>query len=189
MRSTRPVPSPWDVSSDALRNYGFARRSHTSPFRRRRFSAGELSAIGASVVASYGQTRRRECRLMKEDLMTRDKHGTGLVPLAVFHTSWKPEVQHTFAYLETVEHLRAIGALDETSARHPQVRIANYVIGPANCGAHSSTMTLCCPNECEPLMREIEDEVRAPTAAADRLIGFVGNMSSASVDAPRSLPS
>merc|ERR1719396_146293 len=104
--------------------------------------------------------------------MARDKHGTGLVPLALF---WVPPGNakggHTFDYTETPEYLRSIGALDETSARHPQVRIVNYMFGPTNCGARTSTAASCCLSECGPLMREIEGQVRAPTASADHLIG------------------
>jgi len=126
---------------------------------------------------------------MKDELMTRDKHGTGLVPLALFYAQWnRSRALHYFEYVETAEHLQAIGALDETSARHPQVRIVNYILGPANCGARTSTAATCCMSECEPVVREIESHVRAPTATADRLIGVVGNVSTLTVDAPRRLP-
>merc|ERR1719383_1251233 len=58
-----------------------------------------------------------------------------------------------------------------------------------NCAPRTPTMTLCCLNECEPLMSEIESRVQAPTATAEQLSGIVGNLSSATVDAPRRLPS
>merc|ERR1719281_647702 len=37
-------------------------------------------------------------------------------------------------------------------------------------------------------MNEIEHAVQAPTASPDRLLGIVGNISSATVDAPRDFP-
>mmetsp|Transcript_39113 Transcript_39113/g.118142 ORF Transcript_39113/g.118142 Transcript_39113/m.118142 type:complete len:277 (-) Transcript_39113:137-967(-) len=125
---------------------------------------------------------------MKEDLMARAQHGNGLVPLAKF---WSHEDRKSamFSYVETKEHLRAIGALDETSGRHPQVRVANYMLGPLNCGWFSSTMSRCCLNECEVLMREVEDHVRAPMVEPDVLISVASNLSTSSADAPRHLPS
>jgi len=192
MHSKRPIPNIWDNANDALRNFRFQQRFRASPFRRDVFSARELSAIGTGVVEEYGKSKHRECRLMKDELMTRDKYGTGLVPLAIFYAPWErrnAKVTHNFQFTETAEHLRAIGALDETSARHPQVRIVNYMLGPANCAPRTPTMTLCCLNECEPLMSEIESRVQAPTATAEQLSGIVGNLSSATVDAPRRLPS
>jgi len=189
MRSTRPIPSFWDSANDALRSFRFAQRFRASPFSRDAYSALELSVVGTRVMEDLGKVKAQECRLMKDELMTRDKHGTGLVPLALFYAQWnRSRALHYFEYVETAEHLQAIGALDETSARHPQVRIVNYILGPANCGARTSTAATCCMSECEPVVREIESHVRAPTATADRLIGVVGNVSTLTVDAPRRLP-
>uniref|UniRef100_A0A7S2Q360 Uncharacterized protein n=1 Tax=Zooxanthella nutricula TaxID=1333877 RepID=A0A7S2Q360_9DINO len=187
--STQPTPSFWDIAGDALRNFRFARRHGASPFGSRDgFSATELFAIGPRIVEEHGKTRQQSCTLMKEELMSRDPYGTGLVPLAKFYEPMAGPARHTFSYVETIEHLRAVGALDETSARQPQVRIANYILGPANCLTQSPTMSLCCMSECEPLVREIEDRVKAPTATAEQLISVVSNLSSPSVDAPRRIP-
>merc|ERR1719193_553944 len=94
-----------------------------------------------------------------------------------------------FGYDETMEHLKAIGALDDASGRHPQVRIPNYMHGPLNCGQYSSTMAPCCLNECELIMKDIENHVRDPLAAPEDLISLVTNVSTSSVDSPRHLPS
>merc|ERR1719261_2025336 len=44
-------------------------------------------------------------------------------------------------------------------------------------------------NECEGLMNELEHKIKAPTASPERLLGLVGNLSSSTVDAPRTFPS
>jgi len=191
-KSQLPIPNAWDTAKDALRNFRFAQRLRASPFSIAKFSAQELSTIGTHVVEDWGKIKNRDCRVMKDELMTRDKHGTGLVPLAIFYAPWgrsDSKASHSFEYTETVEHLRAIGALDETSASHPQVRLVNYMLGPANCGARTSTASLCCMSECAAVVSEIESQVQAPTATADRLLGVVGNVSTDTVDAPRRFPS
>merc|ERR1719229_1564836 len=125
---------------------------------------------------------------MRQDLMELDKMGSGLVPLREFYSSAHSQ-NHTFRFFESVEYLDAIGALDRSSSsEHPQVRIANYVLGPSNCVAEGSYYSMCCMSECEVLMGELEGTVQAPAASAEDLINIIGNMSSSTVDAPRILP-
>jgi len=120
--------------------------------------------------------------------MALSRGGSGLVPLAKFWSHDDRTSQARFQYVETIEHLRAIGALDETSGRHPQVRIPNYVLAPLNCGGYSSAISRCCLNECEFVMKDLEMQVGAPMAAPEALIGVVSNLSTSSVDSPRRLP-
>merc|ERR1719205_196523 len=95
---------------------------------------------------------------------------------------------HAYSFRESAQYLREIGALDETDHARPRVRVANYLMGPSNCIASSSYFSVCCLNECEGLMRELEQKIQAPTASAEQLLGLVGNMSTSSVEAPRDLP-
>jgi len=148
----------------------------------------DLALVGPNLLEGQNDQRQSECGLMKEDLVARSRRGNGLVPLAKFWSQEEKKRTAMFGYDETMEHLRDIGALDETSGRHPQVRIPNYMLAPLNCGLYSSTMTRCCLNECELIIRNIEHQVRAPMAAPEDLISLVGNMSTSSVDTPRRLP-
>ena len=112
--------------------------------------------------------------------------GNGLVPLGRFYS--QPE-NAEYHFTETREYLRQIGALQESGTGDLHVRIANYMTGPSNCIASSSYYSVCCLNECEGLMNELEAKVLAPTTTAHRLLDLVVNMSSATVDAPRQIPS
>merc|ERR1719229_358228 len=125
---------------------------------------------------------------MRQDLMELDSQGSGLVPLKRFYS--QPNAQkHNFSFRESVEYLDAIGALDRSSSsEHPQVRIANYVLGPSNCVAQGTYYSMCCMSECEVLVGELEGIIQAPAASVDELLGVVGNLSSSTVDAPRELP-
>jgi len=176
------------VANDAVGSLLFARRHLASPFGGGgSFSLADLARLGPRVLEDQGGQLQADCGLMKEDLMARSRGGSGLVPLAKF---WSQDrQQNRFQYVESIEHLRTIGALDETSGRHPQVRIPNYVLGPLNCHAYSSAVTRCCINECELIMKDIERQVRDPMATPEALIGVVSNLSTSSVDSPRRLPS
>jgi hypothetical protein len=133
----------------------------------------------------YGKWQNAECLEMKGALMDLDSERTGRVPLGKFYS--QPE-EATFQFSESVEYLRQTGALDETGPGGPAVLIPNYLAGPTNCIASSSYYSVCCMNECEGLMNELEHKIQAPTASPERLLGIVGNLSSSSVDSHRDLP-
>jgi len=109
----------------------------------------------------------------------------GLIPLSNFYLrSDKREYQFT----ESIEYLREISAIDDSWQREPRVRIANYVAGPSNCIASSSYYSVCCLNECDALLSELEGSIRAPFASPALLVSLVGNMTSPSMLNPRRVP-
>lgn len=117
--------------------------------------------------------------------MELDPDGSGRVPLNTFHTQPDGAV---YQFTESRDYLRRVGALDETVKGNPRVLIANYVAGPSNCIASSSYYSVCCLNECEGILNELEGAVQAPTASPEHLLRLVGDISSATVNAPRHLP-
>jgi len=82
-------------------------------------------------------------------------------------------------------YLQSIGALDEGHHKQKQVRIANYITGPSNCISKTKYYAVCCLNECEELINELEGEIRAPIASVEHLVRLVRSLSSATVEAPR----
>merc|ERR1719395_452491 len=123
---------------------------------------------------------------MKGALMELDGERTGRVPLGSFYSQPTDAV---FQFSESVDYLRQTGALDETGRGGPTVLIPNYLAGPTNCIASSSYYSVCCMNECEGLMNELEHKIQAPKASPERLLGLIGNLSSSTVDGPRTFPS
>jgi len=132
----------------------------------------------------YGKWQHSECQAMKQDLMKLDADSTGRVPLSKFYS--QPDTAD-YHFTESKDYLKKIGALDETGRGEARVRIANYMAGPSNCIASSSYYSVCCLNECEGLMNQLEAKVHAPTVAPERLLNMVMNMSSDTVSAPRQL--
>jgi len=176
-----------DYERDNLLNHAFGGRDLVNPFGARRFPFEAAVDVVQDMAHGYGRWQNGECVDMKEALVRLESpKGSGRVSLGNFYGGSKGRTWH---FAESVETLREIGALDESSrVRGPQVLISNYLAQPTNCIATSAYYSVCCLNECEAIMNEIEHEVQAPAASADRLLGVVGNISSATVEAPRSFP-
>jgi len=174
-----------EFEDDALNTFNFLQYDMINPFVPMVYSFKAASQIVRSMARAYGQWQNTECRHMAAELRGLDLMGSGRVPLDKFYSQPKSA---DYVFTESREYLRQIGALDEAGTMIPQVRIANYVMGPSNCIASSSYFSVCCLSECEGLMRELEQKVQAPTASAVQLLALVGNMSSSLVEAPRDLP-
>jgi len=105
-----------------------------------------------------------------------DKHATGRVPLSNFYNT---AINSDWRFGESEAYLRELGALDETSKWiGPQVLIPNYLQATSNCIISTAHYLVCCVNECETLLGEIEDAIQAPSALPATLLGLVRNMTS-----------
>merc|ERR1719476_437467 len=156
----------------AVHNYDFESYHRTNPFVARRYSFGEASRVVESLAQDYGKWQNTECRQMRQELEELDPDGSGRVPLRTFYS--QPETVD-YQFTESVDYLRQIGALDEATS---SVRIANYTVGPSNCIAKSTYYSVCCLSDCEGLLNELEGKIKAPTAAPERLLSVVRNLSS-----------
>merc|ERR1719247_2531968 len=163
-------------------------RDPTSPARpnagsdafARRFTFDDAHMVVGSITRSFGPYWEGVCQEMKGALVKMDKKGTGRVKLSSFYGG---ALDSEWRFGESEAYLRQLGALDESSRWHgKQVLIANYLQAASNCIVTSSHYHVCCQNECEGLMGEIEAQIREPVAAPQRLLGVVGNLSSPSSD-------
>eukprot|EP00931_Biecheleriopsis_adriatica_P075883 TRINITY_DN49654_c0_g1_i1.p1 TRINITY_DN49654_c0_g1~~TRINITY_DN49654_c0_g1_i1.p1 ORF type:complete len:612 (-),score=131.78 TRINITY_DN49654_c0_g1_i1:42-1805(-) len=141
-----------------------------------RYSFDDAHAIVGGITRSFASFWESECRAMKHKLSTLDRKRTGRVPLSKFYGKSLNDEEWRFG--ESESYLRELGALDETSWLGKQVIIPNYIQGTSNCIVTASHYSVCCMNECEPIMAEIEDAVGAPMAETAQLLSLVGNMTS-----------
>jgi len=174
-----------DFEENAVGNFAYQRQHQTNPFVPTTYSFEDSAQIVSNMAEAYGKWQDTECRGMKAALMNLSTADTGRVSLGNFYSA--PETA-TYQFAESVDYLRSAGALDETGSGGPTVLVANYLTGPSNCIATSSYYSVCCINECEGLMNEIEEKVQAPKASAQQLLSLVGDLHSSTVDAPRELP-
>jgi len=175
-------PTLVEFEADAVNGYDYHIKDVSNPFVEKFFSFEEAAHVVDDLAEKYGKFQNAECSRMKDDLMSLDTDGTGLIPLSTFYLrSDKREYQFT----ESIEYLREISAVDDSWQREPRVRIANYVAGPSNCIASSNYYSVCCLNECDKLLNELEGSILAPSAPPERLVDLVGNMTSSSMSSPR----
>merc|ERR1719446_1619392 len=130
-------------------------------FRKKRMSQrytfDDAHEIVGGIVHRFGSFWESECTSMMDQLVAMDAHKTGRVPLAKFYGTG---LDADWRFAESEAYLRSLGALDETSPwRGKQVIIPNYIQAASNCIVSAQHYLVCCVNECEGLLREIEEKV------------------------------
>merc|ERR1719230_1045654 len=134
-------------------------------------------AVG-SITKQFASFWENECQLIKESLVALDKTRTGRISLTDFYGA---NSDGEWRFGESESYLRELGALDESSAwRGKQVIIPNYIQAASNCIVSTSHYLVCCINDCESILGDIEAKVGGPTASPTELLSLVGNMSSIS---------
>jgi len=161
----------------------YLNRDRMNPFVPRKFSREDASRLLRQVSSSFGKWQDASCQNMKKSLTTLDPHGSGRVPLA---TLYNAEGATDF-FSESKAYLEQIGALDKSQPGRPEVIFTNYIQGPSNCIEPWPHYSICCLRECEPLMTQIENHIRASVAEPEKLLNIVRNLSTPSSDAPRRL--
>jgi hypothetical protein len=133
----------------------------------------------------YGGFQNGECLAIKNDLVAMGDRGIGRVPLSDFY---KPALEGTsWQFTESVEYLRSLGALDETNPAMPSVIVPNYINSQSNCVVSTSYYSVCCIDECEGLMGQLEKDFQKPEASPEEISRAVADLSTSTVSAPRSL--
>jgi len=140
-----------------------------------RYSFEDVHGLVGGITRSFASFWESECVSMKSTLVAMDTHSTGRVPLSKFYSS---ALDTEWRFGESESYLRDLGALDETSWRGKQVVIPNYIQAASNCIVSSQHYLVCCANDCEGLLEEIENKVGAPTAEPGEILAIVANMSS-----------
>jgi len=144
--------------------------------------------IASDIGQRYGHYNDAECQKIKTTLMGAWSKGksTGRVRLVDFYKLGFELDEFNFA--EKPDFLRSMGALDDSNASNPLVIIPNYVLSMPNCLQATSLYSICCRNECEDLMTEVEKSIAAPTARPQQIVDAVISLRSSTVEAPREIP-
>jgi len=143
-----------------------------------RYSFDDAHAVVGTITKSFGPYWETVCQSMKDSLVAMDKTHTGRVRLGDFYGSG---LDAEWRFGESESYLRQLGALDESSSWHgKRVIIPNYLQATSNCIVTSDHYKVCCANECEGIMGDIEAAVQYPVAAPEEIIGVIANMSSSS---------
>lgn len=163
--------------------YKYRMKHQRNPFVEKAFSYHNVVDVAKDMTRKYGRWQQASCTRMKTILMANDPDRSGRIPLHTFYQASSNEQNALFQ--ESREYLAKTGALDQSTISNPQVIIANYVTGPSNCVAAFTEHNVCCLNECERLMNDIEEEVEDSMAAPEQLLQIVANISNPSYKPPR----
>jgi hypothetical protein len=135
----------------------------------------DASAAVGSVGKSFASFWETECQVIKASLVEMDRAASGRVKLSDFYGA---NLDGEWRFGESEAYLRELGALDESSTwRGPQVIIPNYLQAACNCIVARPHYLVCCVNECEGILGDVEREIGAPTAEPGEILQIVGNMS------------
>merc|ERR1719210_2632507 len=146
-------------------------------------SVHEVDRLMHALFHKFGTVNNRECITVRESLISDEYPNTGRVPLSRFYAETENPLK------ESVDYIRNMGALDEAHPGNPTVVIPNYMSSPARCMTFSSYFSVCCPDMCESVIRQIEVAVAAPVAEPRRLADIVSGIPSETQPAPRNLSS
>lgn len=139
-------------------------------------------AVGA-ITKQFASFWETECQTIKQSLVALDKTGTGRISLPDFYGA---NSDGEWRFGESEAYLRELGALDESSVwRGKQVIIPNYLQGASNCIVMNSHYLVCCINECETVLNDVEDAIGAPVADPEQILPLVGNMSNLEDEQPK----
>ncbi|CAK0831538.1 unnamed protein product [Prorocentrum cordatum] len=168
----------WPATQQFLREVYEA----TAP-KRDELAFESVATVIEEIGERYGRWQDHECQALKAQLVEMEDRGSGRVRLADFYGGAVHGDNWQFS--ESVQYLRELGALDESDPGNLRVIIPNYIQSPSNCVASSKYYSVCCMDECEEIVRHVEDRVGAPDATAAELAAVVesllSNASSAGV--------
>merc|ERR1712232_79777 len=143
-----------------------------------RYTFNDVHEVVGGITQSFQLFWESECAAMKDQLVEMDSDGTGRVRLSDFYGTG---LDKDWRFGESETYLRDLGVLDESSPwKGKQVIIPNYLQAASNCIVAAPHYLVCCKNECEEMLGEIETSISQPTASVDQLIAVVQNISSPS---------
>merc|ERR550537_1136317 len=156
-------------------NDRFERMNKRNPFvDSEKFSFEDATRIAQRLTEDFGPASNHECSMIKDKLAEMDVHATGRVKLSDFYGKGKGD---DWQFLESVDYLRTLGALDESSTlQGPQVIIPNYVSGLSNCITSAAYYSVCCINDCDKVYQHLEQDLTSPYATASEILKSVDSM-------------
>jgi len=147
------------------------------------YTFDEAHIVVGGITETFQDYWQSECTTMKNQLVDMDKTGTGRVRLSDFYGTG---MEADWRFGESESYLRELGVLDDTSPwLGKQVIIPNYLQAASNCIVSTPHYLICCHNQCESILGEVEDAVGSSVADPERILAVVGQISSSSMDLPQ----
>jgi len=134
------------------------------------YSYLHVSAIVKQLVDTFGTFHGRQCQGLKTTLTDLEKRGSsGCISLPDFYEKGL-KADTNWLFVENPDYLRQIGVLDETDPKNPKLLSANYINSPTNCLAPTGYYLVCCHNECDDILGQLEQQLGKPAATPKEII-------------------
>jgi len=157
-----------EFMADIIASDAFGRHSLLNPFVAKTSTFEDTVRMAGRISEEFGPWSSYECHDMKAVLSNKDVHETGRVKLTDFY---KASFDGAWHFTEPAEHLRQLGALDESSSHlGPQVIIPNYINGLSNCITSAPYFSICCLNECDQIHEHIEGEIVSSNGTVSQIL-------------------
>lgn len=170
-------------ASDLSSAYDHFHLDSHNPFVKHDVNFVDIAGFMEEFGRQFGSFQKTECIRIKDKMMELELDGTGRVPLSQFYRSASTQYHFT----ETLDYLRHVQVLDETDPKRPTIIIPNYMSSKSNCMKASAFYSICCSDECESLMAQVERQIQEPAAPPARIAEVVSSLESDTVHAPRNL--
>mmetsp|Transcript_137681 Transcript_137681/g.343642 ORF Transcript_137681/g.343642 Transcript_137681/m.343642 type:complete len:610 (-) Transcript_137681:217-2046(-) len=146
------------------------------------FSFADAQVVVSGITTSFGRYWETECVRVKKSLLSLDRRKNGRVRMTDFHGA---ALNGEWRFSESTEYLRQQGALDESSTLHgPQVIVPNYLQATSNCIVLQEHFRVCCANECEDHMIELEALLGSPLALPEEVLEAIANITTGDDNPP-----
>eukprot|EP00928_Gymnodinium_smaydae_P008960 TRINITY_DN13308_c0_g1_i1.p1 TRINITY_DN13308_c0_g1~~TRINITY_DN13308_c0_g1_i1.p1 ORF type:complete len:573 (-),score=108.66 TRINITY_DN13308_c0_g1_i1:56-1774(-) len=140
----------------------------------------EAVDVARQVSRMFGDFLKKACMNTKAGFAAMPNGSTGRVSLAEMH---RQVLKGNYQYGESTAYLKSHEMLDESNTSDVRVFVPNVLYGASNCVGGTSFLEVCCPNECEVLIQDLENGIAAPTASAAALASFInGNSLAANLE-------
>jgi len=136
------------------------------------YSFHDLDDVVGQITMGFGNYWETECSRVKSLLTDMDKKGAGRVTLNDFYAA---AMQGEWRFSESKDYLNQLGALDESWSQGPQVIITNYMQAASNCIVSAPHYRVCCRNECEDILGEVEAVVNGPLGDTATILAVLEN--------------
>lgn len=138
-----------------------------------RFSFHDVDEVIGQVTMGFGRFWETECGRVKNLLTGMDFNHAGRVKLTDFYGA---AMNGEWRFSESKDYLKQLGALDDSnSVQGPQVIITNYMQAASNCIVSAPHYRVCCMNECEDILSEVEEVVQGPLGDPSTVLAVLEN--------------
>merc|ERR1719453_1191837 len=156
----------------------FRKVQHNHAGDAKHFSFPMVSGIIRELVDTFGTFHGQQCKGLKSSLKGIEGKGSpGCVDLPSFYKKGL-KADSNWLFIESPEYLRQIGVLDEADPQNPRLLAANYINSPTNCLQPTGFYMVCCHNECDGILGNLEKQLGKPSAAPMEIITALRSTSS-----------